>query len=299
MRKVLVILRLPLLALASLLIAIGGGCEKAKAPGPQPGDFANPQRVTILGYSGDAMEPFISRDGKYLFFNNSNDPAVDTNLHWAERIDDLTFQYKGEIGGVNSTKLDGVASMDRNGVFYFVSTRSYDQTASTVYRGSFDNGTVTRLDLAPGVSTSTPGIVNYDAEISPDGKTLYFVESRFSASGQPQTADILIATWNGSAFARDSNSATVMRQVNTSKSLEYAPAISTSGLALFFTSLEGSSPAIYAATRTDTSSPFGAPQKITAATGFVEGPTLSPDEKSLYYHKREGGLFVIYRVTRP
>jgi hypothetical protein len=34
------------------------------------------------------------------------------------------------------------------------------------------------------------------------------------------------------------------------------------------------------------------------ATGFVEGPTLSPDEKSLYYHKREGGVFVIYRVTR-
>ena len=40
-------------------------------------------------------------------------------------------------------------------------------------------------------------------------------------------------------------------------------------------------------------------QKITAATGFVEGPALSPDEDSLYYHKREGNLFVIYRVTRP
>jgi hypothetical protein len=36
-----------------------------------------------------------------------------------------------------------------------------------------------------------------------------------------------------------------------------------------------------------------------AATDFLEGPTLSPDEKSLHYHKREGSLFVIYRVTRP
>jgi hypothetical protein len=52
-------------------------------------------------------------------------------------------------------------------------------------------------------------------------------------------------------------------------------------LELFFTRLEGSSPVLY------------------AATGFVEGPTLLPDEKSLYYHKREGSLFVIYRVTRP
>ena len=39
-------------------------------------------------------------------------------------------------------------------------------------------------------------------------------------------------------------------------------------------------------------------QKIQAATGFVEGPTLSPDEKSLCYHKREGSLLVIFRVTR-
>jgi Tol biopolymer transport system component len=299
MKKVIAILRYALLALVLLLIAVGGGCLKAEAPEPQPGDFSKPQRVTIQGYSDHAMEPFISRDGQYLFFNNSNDPAVDTNLHWAERIDDLTFQYKGEIGGVNTTKLEGVASMDANGVFYFVSTRSYDQTASTIYRGSFDNGTVTGVELAPGVSTSTPGIVNFDAEISPDGQTLYFVESRFSASGQPQTADILIATRNGSAFVRDANSTTIMKQVNTSKNLEYAPAISSSGLELFFTRLEGSSPALYVATRTDASSPFGAPRKITAATGFVEGPTLSPDEKSLYYHKREGSLFVIYRVTRP
>ncbi len=298
MNRGMAIWRSALPGLICLIIAISGGCKSAETPAPQPGDFSNPQQVTILGYSGHAMEPFISRDGKYLFFNNSNDPAVDTNLHWAERVDDLTFQYKGEISSVNTTALEGVASMDRNGVFYFVSTRSYDQTASTIYRGSFDNGTVTGIELAPGVSTAKPGIVNFDAEISPDGNTLYFVESRFSASGQPQTADILIATRNGSAFVRDSNSAAIMKQVNTSKNLEYAPAISSSGLEMSFTRLEGSNEALYVATRTDASSPFGAPRKITSATGFVEGPTLSPDGKSLYYHKREGSLFVIYRVTR-
>ena len=298
MKKVLVFLRCALLALACFLVAVGGGCEPAATPEPQSGDFANPQRVTIQGYSDHAMEPFISRDGKYLLFNNSNDPEVDTNLHWAERIDDLNFQYKGEIGGVNTTALEGVASMDRNGVFYFISTRSYEETSSTIYRGSFDNGTVSGVDLAPGVSTTTAGIVNFDAEISPDGNTLYFVESQFGQSG-PQNANILIATWNGSTFVRDSNSATIMKQVNTSKNLEYAPAISSSGLELFFTRFNRTDAALYVATRTDASSPFGASRKITATTGFVEGPTLSPDEKSLYYHKREGDLFVIYRVTRP
>ena len=268
-------LRYILLFLACLLAGCSGCGQKPLAPGPQPGEFANPQQVTILGYSDHAMEPFISRDGKYLFFNNLNDPAVDTNLHWAERVDDLTFRYGGEIGGVNTTALEEVASMSRSGAFYFVSTRSYAQTSSTVYAGSFADGAVTGVNLAPGVSNCTPGIVNFDAEISPDGDTLYFVESQFSASG-PQTADILIATWGESTFVRASNSALIMKQVNTSSMLEYAPAISASGLEIFFTRLEGSNAVLYTSSREDTSSPFGAPRKIQSATGFVEGQHSRP-----------------------
>src|SRR5271165_5762887 len=59
--------------------------------------FGAPQRVTIRGYDGHSMEPFLTRDGRYLMFNNLNDPKENTNLHYAERKDDLTFEYKGEI----------------------------------------------------------------------------------------------------------------------------------------------------------------------------------------------------------
>jgi len=48
--------------------------------------FANPERVAIRGCDGDAMEPFLSRDAMVLFFKNSNDPKVNTDLSWAERI---------------------------------------------------------------------------------------------------------------------------------------------------------------------------------------------------------------------
>ena len=287
------------LLLACALLGCGGGDSGGSAPPPQPREFANPQRVAILGYSDHAMEPFITRDGRYLFFNNSNDPAVNTNLHWAERVDDLTFQYKGEIGGVNTSALEGVASMAPNNVFYFISTRSYNQTLSTIFRGTFANGIISGVELVPGVSALTPGMVNFDAEISPDGNTLYFVDSQFSSMGTPSTADIVIAGRSGTSFSRASNSAAIMQQINTPGMLEYAPAISASGLELFFTRLEGNNAVIYSSTRTDTSSPFGAPKQIQAITGFAEGATLSPDEKSLYYHKRENNLFVIYRVTRP
>ena len=281
------------------LVGCGGGDSGGNQPQPQPREFTTPQRVSILGYSDHAMEPFLTRDGRYLFFNNLNDPAVNTNLHWAERIDDLTFQYKGEIAGVGTSALEGVASMDRNNTFYFVSTRSYNQTLSTIYRGTFANGAVSGVELVPGISALTPGMVNFDAEISPDGNTLYFVDSQFSAAGIPLTADIVIAERSGTGFSRATNSANIMQQINTSSMLEYAPAISASGLELFFTRLEGNNAIIYSSTRSDVSSPFGAPKQIQAITGFVEGPTLSPDEKSLYYHKRENNLFVIYRVTRP
>jgi hypothetical protein len=133
------------------------------------------------GYDDEAMEPFITRDGKYLFFNNLNEPQVNTNLHWAERVDALHFKYRGEIRGVNTLALEGVPSMDRQGNFYFVLNRTYDQTASTLYRGKFADGVLTGAEIVPGVSLAKPGIVNFDAEISADGNTLYFVESQFSS----------------------------------------------------------------------------------------------------------------------
>ena len=287
---------------ACALVAFGlAACGPARpaqdAPVASTNEFQNPQRVTIEGYDGDAMEPFVSRDGKYLFFNNLNEPKVNTNLHWAERIDDLHFKYRGEMQGVNTPALEGVASMDRDGNFYFVSNRSYDQTASTLYRGKFAEGVVSGVELVPGVSLGKPGIVNFDAEISADGNTLYFIESEFSLFGQPKNARILYARRNGNTFVRDANSAAILKTINTD-ALNYAPATPANELEIFFTRVGAQGPAIYVAKRTSKTLPFGEPLRLSAIDGFVEGPTLSPDELALYYHKKENGRLVIYRVTR-
>ncbi|MDO8434154.1 MAG: hypothetical protein Q7S58_17280 [Candidatus Binatus sp.] len=293
-----------LVAVAAMMLGIAAcaGADDRLSIDPmrriQPPQFANPQRVTILGFSEDAMEPFITRNGKHLFFNNSNSPSVNTNLFQATRIDDLTFQFDGEIGGVNTAALDAVASMDLAGNFYFVSTRSYDSTASTIYRGAFASGDVTGVDLAPGVSLQRPGIVDFDAEISADGNTLYFSEGRFSGGPVPDTAKILIAKRTESGFVRPRNAKAITRRINT-PTLNYAADISASELEIFFTRFDPGGPAIYTASRASKTKPFGKPQKIKAITGFAEAPSISPDGKSLYYHKNEGGIFVIYRVTRP
>jgi Tol biopolymer transport system component len=261
--------------------------------------FADPQRVSIAGYDGHAMEPFLTRDGRYLLFNNLNDPSVNTNLHFAERIDDLKFRYRGELSGVNTTALEGVATADQRGTFYFVSTRSYEQSLSTIYRGKFADGRVTGVELVPGISRRKPGIVNFDVEVSHDGASLYFVDARFGKKG-PETADIVIARQTASGFERLPDSAKLMKNVNT-RTLEYAPCISADGLTLLFTRLIPGPPPntqIFVTQRERTTERFGPAARLTALSGFVEAPTLSPDERTIYFHKRDGTQFVIYRATR-
>jgi hypothetical protein len=257
--------------------------------------FYAPQKVTITGYSGDIMEPFISRDGHYLFFNNLNDPSVNTNIYYAEKINDTLFQYKSEVQGVNSAALDGVSSMDNNSNFYFVSTRSYVQSFSTIYHGVFNNGNVSAVDIVPGVSRQQPGMVNFDAEVSADGNTLYFVDGRFNANGQPQTADLVIATKSGAGFQRSANSDEILRTVNTNE-LEYACCISNDELTLFFTRVPSITanavPRMFYATRGNKNVPFNKPNELTAAEGFVEAATISGDSL-VYYHKKENGHFVL------
>jgi Tol biopolymer transport system component len=302
--------RISILSMISLLILsaacganTGGGDMTGAAPDAKTkyGVFTNPQPVTIQGYSQDAMEPFISPDGNYLFFNSSNTAPV-TNLYYATAADQtgLTFQYQGEIGGIDSVgPLNAVASMDSNDIFYFVSNRDYAApTFATVYSCNFSSGSCSGIAIVPGISKETLYDINFDACISPDGNTLYFDDGVYSSSLQLQKASIAIATRNGDSFVRLENSEKIMRKINK-HGLNYAPDISKSGLEFFFTRFDGKLPEIYTATRADASKPFGEPIKIKAITGFAEAPALSPDEKSLYYHENVNGTFVIYRVTRP
>ena len=101
------------------------------------------------------MEPFLSPDGRYLFFNNSNDPGVNTNLQFAERTAKLIFRYLGELPGVNSAVLDAVPSMDTAGHFYFTTVRDYGRTLNSLFTGEFNGKGVTMLRSCQVTSAQT------------------------------------------------------------------------------------------------------------------------------------------------
>jgi hypothetical protein len=264
------------------------GCDRKEVVPSESISFEGAQKVTITSYSDHAMEPFFSRDGTILMFNNSN-AADNTNLHWATRVNDSTFQYQGEIAGVNSESLEGVPTMDTHGKFYFVSTSNYVQTLESLYQGDFNNGTVTNVIPVANVSLYQNGWLNFDVEVNADGETLYFVDGRFDESGGPYEADLVIAQKVSGEFQRLSNSDQLLANINTDE-LEYAACISANNLELYFTRVvtpitTSSQPEIWVATRSAIHDPFRAPEKIENITGFVEAATLSPDGEILYYHK--------------
>jgi WD40-like Beta Propeller Repeat len=269
---------------------------KEKPVSPASLNFDTPQKVNVVGYSGDMMEPFISKDGQTLFFNNLNDPSVNTDIFYSKRVSDTVFQFQGPLKGVNSSSLDAVSTMDTSGTFYFVSTRSYTQTLSTIYTGKLLNDSVGGIALVPNITRNTPGMVNFDVEISASGQNIYFVDGKYNSSGQLITSDLVLATQVGNQFVR--STVGLLDNINSDQS-EYAAGLPSDELTLYFTRLSGNaSPRIFYSTRSDRTKAFNSPREITAMDGFVEAPSPTADGSLIYYHKMENNHFALYCIRR-
>ncbi len=291
----------------ALLAGCGGGSDSATSPTTYDA-FGAPQLVTITGYIEDVAEPFFSRDEQYLFFNDNS--IGGKNLHFAtyNELDD-EFTYVGEVGpGINDgSSVQGVPTMDDGNIFYFVDTKFYAPFVAplffdTLFTGTWTGMAVTGVSPVIDIAFPSPGFLNFDLEISPDGNTLYFVDGYFSGGPVPDAADIKVANFNpgNGLFERDSNADAIMANITTSDR-EYAPAISRDGLELFFTRLDTNLDArIYRTTRANTADIFSPPQLVSAIPGFAEGATFSQDEKTIYYHwhNTATGKFELYRVVR-
>lgn len=263
--------------------------------------FGTPQPVELEGYSDHAMEPFVARDGQTLFFNNRNDPARETDLHWATRIDATRFRYRGRLVSANSPELDGVPSLARDGTFVFVSLRAFADRHATVWSGRWRDGQVSQLALQTSLSPGAPPRFNMDAEIAASGARLYFTDNVWGFLA-PRTSDLRVAVRETGVFRRAPELDQWFARVNTPNALEFAPATSEDERELYFTRLttrflQLPRFEILVATRADANQPFGAPERIQALTGYVEAPSVAPDG-ALYFHAKIGNRFRLMRSER-
>ncbi|MEM6267168.1 MAG: hypothetical protein AAF707_06555 [Pseudomonadota bacterium] len=294
------------------LLALASACAASPSgPEPQAGepvtDFGAPQPIAITGYDGDAMEPFLARDGTRLFFNNRNDPADQTDIHWAERSGPDSFAYRGRVDGAALPDvLDGVPSMSEDGTFVFTSLRGVDDKR-TIWRGRFAEGKLSALRPVTGsVNIERAFWVNMDSEISADGRVLVTTDSRFDPlRGRVAESNLVYAEASDDAYLRAENNAELFARIN-SNLLEYAAAMTRDLKTLYFTradfeALAAGDPAGFqtlVATRTRIDAPWGVPRPIASIKGYAEAVTLSPDECSLYFHQRVDARFVIMRTTK-
>ncbi|WP_430400981.1 hypothetical protein [Flavobacterium sp.] len=261
--------------------------------------FGNEIDVTINGLSFDAMEPFISPSGSYLFFNNVND-GINTKLYYATKINDSTFNYVGELTGANQTTtpfLDAVADMDVNGNFYWTSTRNYPAELNNLFHGTFNAGTITNIGRVQGdFNMNSPGWLVMDHGISLDGEFLYFNNARFdetSCLGPCETTLGIAEKVNSTTFNTITNSSDILQNINDSNYIYYAPCISSDNLELYYTRYLKNVTAstvfdVCVAVRRNDTSIFSEPKVLFSKSiaTLVEAPSLTIDKKIMYYHEK-------------
>jgi hypothetical protein len=291
--------------------------SKDEGMDPQPSDsisFGEEIEVTINGLSFDAMEPFISPDGNYLFFNNLND-GINTKIFYAERMNDTLFNYIGELVGTNQTEpphLDAVPDIDANGIFYWTSTRNYPAELDNLFYGFFADGVVKNIGRIQGdFYKNIPGWIVMDHGISVDGQFLYFNNARFDGTncqGPCETELGIAQKINESTFKTLPASSSIMENVNNPNYIYYAPHISSDDLELYFTRyLKGSltpetEVEICVAIRNDASAPFSEPAVLFSGVllEIIEAPTLTLDKTILYYHRKTAGTHkIVMRYRNP
>lgn len=306
-----------LFLLASMVFCWGCGGDSGINQTPQT-DFDNFKLVEIVGYPTaiyqNIQEPFISRDGQYLFFNSGQSEFNKDLLYAKWDITQDSFVFQGEIQGVNTaSNLEANPTMDDNYNFFYINNTAAPSWIST---GTFQPDTMNLssdssiLGLPSIELSGSTATVNMGVEISSDGNTLYFSRAVFLNAGQPNqvisTSDILFAKKIDDAFVYDEATAVmIMQYINTDEDLEYAACISEDGLELFFTRLASDTitdatpdSQIMRAVRSNTSEAFSVPQPVDGIPNhskFVEAPTLYGN--TLYYHQFDDRVANLYKVV--
>lgn len=287
-------------------------CSEKKNELNQFPSFGAEIHVNIIGLPFDAMEPFISPDGNYLFFNNLND-GVTTKLYYASKINNSTFTFIGEVNGTNQTitpHLDAVADMDANGNFYWTSTRNYPTELDNLFHGTFNSGTVTNSARVHGnFNMNIPGWLIMDHCISLDGTYLYFNNARFDSQncqGACETTLGVAKKVNTTTFNTLSNSDLILQNINDSNYIIYAPYISSDNLELYYSRyLKGQITSntvfeICVAIRNNSNDSFSVPKVLFSEpiSNLIEAPVLTVDKKIIYYHKKTGNTHIIVMRNR-
>jgi Tol biopolymer transport system component len=255
--------------------------------------------VTELNSVQRDGHPWLTPDGLALYFASDRSGAGSDDLWVATRTSQSgSFDPPQMLAAVNSTSSDSSPTLSADGLeLYFASSRMGGLGGSDLWRSTRaspagDFGAPTTLSAVNSVDD------DWDPALSFDGLTLYFTSNRAGGLG---VADVWAAT---RPSLQASFSAPALVPGANSSSTDAQAWISADGLRLYFGSNRaGGLEDLWVAGRSSPQASFGAPAPIAElnTTDDDWGPSLSLDERTIFFHSnRPGGLgdLDIWQATR-
>eukprot|EP01006_Ploeotia_vitrea_P000387 TRINITY_DN102969_c0_g1_i1.p1 TRINITY_DN102969_c0_g1~~TRINITY_DN102969_c0_g1_i1.p1 ORF type:complete len:349 (+),score=18.77 TRINITY_DN102969_c0_g1_i1:45-1049(+) len=303
----------PIFLLAAFSTFIPGvSSHDSKSPSwPNTTIWQHIQRVRIEYYEReDSMEPFLSRDGKWFFFNTQN-IGDNTTLQYCKFNGPANVQWLGEIKGEANgpvPHLDAVPAMTNNNDFFWVSTRGWPSNPMNLEMGTFKDGVVPKATHVKGsfyqkVHHPTQNWIVMDQEINQDGSLLFYTNALFGSPPGPIPlfSNISFATKQpDGSWSEHPHAVTIMHSINnfvSSKHLRYGPSsLGTDALEFYFTCRVPNAPRVselFVATRKHVDDPFGQPTQIIIPNPHYddylepEASTISADGKLLMFSRMD------------
>lgn len=210
--------------------------------------FSPAKLVSINGAPSIQASPFLSADGKSLYFVTSKTQgSTDRDIWVASRTDvkSLTFSGAQALAGINSASPENAPWVSQDGAtLLFTSARSNGAGDNDIWMAIWSASTA-QFNTPTNLSAVNSRYRDGSAILSKDGLTLYFSSDRGS-SGVGES-DIWTAT-RDAITETDFETLSALSAVN-SASKETDPVLSQDETELFFISDRSGDPQIWRATR--------------------------------------------------
>lgn len=195
------------------------------------GIWQQPEKISISADTWSDLDPFVSFDGKHLFFistrsDNDTDSSGKKDMDiWVAERHGTDWIAPRRVENVNSAGKEGYPGVAKDRTMYFFSDRKDGPGNNAIYESRLINGVYSAPVLMPSAINS--GASNTSPFIARDGRTLLFYSNRIGGYGK---ADLYVSFKRHGKWTDASNLGPV---VNSGDS-DYNPAVSPDGRLFFF-----------------------------------------------------------------